>query len=154
MSAAPVRLNPRDPDYEARGRASFARQTFMTTLGASLGRIVPGEVEIVMPVAPHLCQQHGFVHAGAISAIVDTACGFAAMSLMPKGAGVLTTEFKINLMSPGRGERLVALGRVVRPGAKLMVTLGECFAETGGERKPIAMMTATMMVMDTPGIVD
>ncbi|MFN3855670.1 MAG: PaaI family thioesterase [Phreatobacter sp.] len=154
MPAEPSRFDPRDPDFEARARASFARQAFMTTLGARLDRIEPGHVGIVMPVAPHLCQQHGFVHAGAISAIVDTACGFAAMSLMPKGAGVLTTEFKINLMSPGRGERLVALGRVIRPGAKLMVTLGECFGESGGERKLIAMMTATMMVMDTPGIVD
>lgn len=154
MSAEPKPLAPRDPDFESRGRASFARQTFMTTLGAGLGAVEPGRVEIAMPVAPHICQQHGFVHAGAISAIVDTACGFAAMTLMPKGAGVLTTEFKINLMSPGRGERLVAVGRVIRPGARLMVTLGECFAEAGGERKLIAMMTATMMVMDTPGIVD
>lgn len=143
-----------DPDFEARVRMSFARQSLMTTLGAALATVEPGRVEIAMPHGPHVLQQHGFVHAGAISAIVDTACGFAAMSLMPKGAGVLTTEFKINLMSPARGERFVAVGRVVRPGRQLMVTLGECFAEEGGGRKPIAMMTATMMVMNTPGIVD
>ena len=144
----------KDPDYEARGRRSFANQTLMATLGAALGDVQPGHVEIVMPFAPQILQQHGFVHAGAISAIVDTACGFAAMTLMPKGAGVLTTEFKINLMSPAKGERFIAVGRVIRPGNKLIITLGECFAETGGKRKLIALMTASMMVMDTPGIVD
>lgn len=154
MAAETAHFSVKDPDFEARGRASFARQTLMTTLGADLGTVSPGHVEIVMPHAPHILQQHGFIHAGALSAIVDTACGFAAMTLMPKGAGVLTTEFKINLMSPGKGERFIAVGRVIRPGNKLMVTLGECFAETAGTRKLIAMMTATMMVMDTPGIVD
>jgi uncharacterized protein (TIGR00369 family) len=154
MPADHPRFSPKDPDFETRGRASFARQPLMATLGATIAAIAPGEVEIAMPYAPHVLQQHGFVHAGAISAIVDTACGFAAMTLMPKGAGVLTTEFKINLMSPGKGERFLAVGRVIRPGNKLMVTLGECFAEEAGKRKLIAMMTATMMVMDTPGIVD
>ncbi|QCI68762.1 PaaI family thioesterase [Phreatobacter stygius] len=154
MAADHPRFPPKDPDFEERGRSGFTRQPLMATLGAEIVLVEPGYVEIAMPFAPHILQQHGFVHAGAISAIVDTACGFAAMTLMPRGAGVLTTEFKINLMSPGKGERFIAAGRVVRPGNKLMVTLGECFAETGGTRKLIAMMTATMMVMDTPGIVD
>ncbi len=144
----------KDPDYEARGRRSFANQPLMATLGADIASVMPGHVEIAMPFAPHILQQHGFVHAGVISSIVDTACGFAAMTLMPKGAGVLTTEFKINLMSPAKGERFIAVGRVVRPGNKLMVTLGECFAETDGKRKLIALMTASMMVMETAGIVD
>ena len=154
MAADHPRFPPKDPDFEARGRAGFARQTLMQTLGAQIGLVEPGHVEIVMPFAPHILQQHGFVHAGAISAIVDTACGFAAMTLMPKAVGVLTTEFKINLMSPGTGERFIAVGTVIRPGNKLTVTLGECFAETGGKRKLIAMMTASMMLVDTPGIVD
>lgn len=143
-----------DPDFEARGRASFAKQTMMATLGAEILTVRPGHVEIAMPFGPHILQQHGFVHAAALTAIVDTACGFAAMSMMPKGAGVLTTEFKMNLMSPGKGERFVAVGRVIKPGRQLMVTLGECFAEESGKRKLITLMTATMMVMNTPGIVD
>lgn len=154
MAADHPRFPPKDPDFEARGRDGFGRQSLMTTLGAEIALVEAGYVEIAMPFAPHILQQHGFVHAGAISAIVDTACGFAAMTLMPKGAGVLTTEFKINLMSPAKGERFIATGRVVRPGNTLMVTLGECFIETSGTRKLIAMMTASMMVMNTPGIVD
>jgi uncharacterized protein (TIGR00369 family) len=154
MAAALDDVLPKDPDFEARARASFARQSMMATLGMSLETVVPGVVEMAMPYAPHILQQHGFVHAGALSALVDNACGFAAMTLMPKGSGVLTVEFKVNMMSPGKGDRFIGIGRVVRPGRTIMVTLGECFAETRGERKLIAMMTATMMVLDSPGIVD
>jgi uncharacterized protein (TIGR00369 family) len=151
---SPSDYSAQDPDFEARGRASFAKQTMMTTIGAEILTLRPGYVEIAMPFQPHILQQHGFVHAAALTAIVDTACGFAAMSMMPKGSGVLTTEFKMNLMSPGKGERFVAVGRVIKPGRQLMVTLGECFAEEAGRRKLITLMTATMMVMNTPGIVD
>lgn len=154
MAAAQQEFLPKDPDFEARARASFARQGMMATLGMTLEEIAPGLVEMAMPYAPHILQQHGFVHAGAISTLVDNACGCAAMTLMPKGMGVLTVEFKMNMMSPGTGDRFIAIGRVVRPGKTIMVTLGECFAETGGERKLIAMMTATMMVVEAPGIVD
>lgn len=154
MAATQQNFSVKDPDFEARGRASFARQPMMATLGVALDRVAPGFAEMSMPFAPHILQQHGFVHAGALSALVDNACGFAAMTLMPKGAGVLTIEFKMNLMSPGKGERFIGVGKVVRPGKTIMVTLGECFSETGGERKLIAMMTATMMVVETPGIVD
>lgn len=154
MAADQQHFSVPDPDYEQRGRASFDRQPMMKTLGAEILKVEPGHVEIVMPHAPHILQQHGFVHAGALASIVDNACGFAAMTLMPKGAGVLTTEFKMNLMSPGKGERFIAVGRVIRPGRQLMVTLGECFAEEAGRRKLITLMTATMMVMNTPGIVD
>ncbi len=154
MAAAQQNFSVKDPDFEARGRTSFARQPMMTTLGVTLERVEPGLAEMAMPYAPHILQQHGFVHAGALSALVDNACGFAAMTLMPKGTGVLTVEFKMNLMSPGKGERFIGVGRVIRPGKTIMVTLGECFAEEAGERKLIAMMTATMMVITTPGIVD
>jgi uncharacterized protein (TIGR00369 family) len=102
-----------------------------------------------MPFDERLTQQHGFVHAGIITMLCDTACGFAALSLMPPDAAVLTTEFKVNLLSPAKGERFIAHGRVVRPGKKLMVCLGEVFAEEGGQRKQVALMTASMMVMDT-----
>jgi uncharacterized protein (TIGR00369 family) len=108
-----------------------------------------GEVELMMPFSAGLTQQHGFVHAGIITMLCDTACGFAALSLMAADAAVLTTEFKVNLLSPAKGERFIAIGRVVRPGKKLTVCLGEVFAEDGGNRKQIALMTASMMVVDT-----
>ena len=94
-------------------------------------------------------EKHGFIHAGIVTMLCDTACGFAALSLMPEDAAVLTTEFKVNLLSPAKGERLIAHGRVVRPGKRLMVCLGEVFAEDAGRRKQVALMTASMMVMDT-----
>jgi uncharacterized protein (TIGR00369 family) len=140
---------PLDPETERRCRASFARQQAMTTIGASVLSVAAGEVELAMPFDRKLTQQHGFVHAGIITMLCDTACGFAALSLMPRDAAVLTTEFKVNLLSPAKGERFIARGRVVRPGRKLMVCLGEVFAEEGGKRKQVALMTASMMVMDT-----
>jgi uncharacterized protein (TIGR00369 family) len=133
----------------ARVQASFARQQFMTTLGATLDAVRDGEVEIVLPFSAALTQQHGFIHAGAVTTIVYTACGFAALTKMPDDAAVLTTEFKLNLMSPAKGERLRAKGRVVRAGKTLIVCLGEVFAEQGGTSKQVALMTATMMVVDT-----
>ena len=119
----------------------------MQTIGASLARVVPGEAEIVMAVTPRLGQQHGFVHAGVVSALADTACGYAAL-LMPASAGVLTIEFKVNLLAPAAGERLVAVGRVVKPGRTLTVTQGEVFAETGSERRLVALLTATLMAVE------
>lgn len=144
MSAFPART----PDFAERVRRSFARQAMMQTIGASLIRVEPGEVEIAMPVAPHLCQQHGFVHAGAIATIADSACGYAAFTLMPATAGILTVEFKINLMAPGEGERLVAVGRVARPGRTLTVTQAEVHAFAAGGQKLVALMTATVMTVE------
>ena len=137
-----------DPKAEARCRASFARQPAMATIGATVESVAAGEVEIAMPFSAKLTQQHGFIHAGIVTMLCDTAC-FAALSLMPEDAAVLTTEFKVNLLSPAKGERLIAHGRVVRPGKKLMVCLGEVFAEEAGRRKQVALMTASMMVIDT-----
>ena len=138
-----------DPQTEKRCRDSFVRQQAMTTIGASVLSVDAGDVELVMPFDQRLTQQHGFIHAGIITMLCDTACGFAALSLMPAEAAVLTTEFKVNLLSPAKGERFIAHGRVVRPGRKLMVCLGEVFAEEEGRRKQVALMTASMMVMDT-----
>ena len=138
-----------DPQAERRCRDSFARQPAMTTIGASVLSVAAGEVELAMPFSEKLTQQHGFIHAGVITMLCDTACGFAALSLMPDDAAVLTTEFKVNLLAPAKGERFIAHGRVVRAGKKLMVCLGEVFAEEGGARKQVALMTASMMVMDT-----
>lgn len=137
------------PETERRCRDSFARQQAMTTIGASVQAVRAGEVELVMPFRPEFTQQHGFTHAGIITTLVDTACGFAALSLMPADAAVLTTEFKCNFLSPAKGDRFVAVGKVVRAGKKLMVCLGEVFAETAAGRKQVALMTASMMVVDT-----
>ncbi len=142
-------MTPINPDADRRCRDSFARQQAMATIGASVVSVAPGEVELEMPFDLKLTQQHGFVHAGVVTMLCDTACGFAALSLMPEDAAVLTTEFKVNLLSPAKGERFIARGRVVRPGKKLMVCLGEVFAEDAGKRKQVALMTASMMVMDT-----
>jgi uncharacterized protein (TIGR00369 family) len=138
-----------DRDADRRVRESFSRQSIMTTIGASVHSVRRGEVEIVLPFADHILQQHGFIHAGAVATIADSACGYAALSVMPADAAVLTTEFKINLLSPAKGERLRAVGRVVRAGKKLVITMGEVFADEGGVSKQVALITATMMVVDT-----
>jgi uncharacterized protein (TIGR00369 family) len=129
-------------------RLSFSKQGLMTTLGAALGAISPGAVEIILRPSPAISQQHGFVHAGAVSAIADSAGGYAALSLMPAGRGVLTTEFKINLIAPAAGERIIARGRVVKPGRTLTVVQTEVFAESQGQEKLIALLTATMMSIE------
>ncbi len=139
---------PKDPAFEARIRTSFGKQAIMDTIGASIERVAPGEVDIVLPVARHIGQQHGFVHAGVVSTIADSACGYAALSLMPAGRGVLTAEFKINLLAPATGERLVARGRVVRAGRLITVAQAEVEAEAGGRRKVVAVMTATLVSLE------
>lgn len=137
-----------DQAAERRVRDSFARMPVMATIGRSLHAVRAGEVEIMLPFAASLTQQQGFIHAGILATIIDTACGYAALTLMPVDAAVLTTEFKINLLSPATGDRLVAAGRVVRRGRQLMVCLGEVFAEKDKSRKQVALMTASMMVVD------
>jgi len=120
----------------------------MRTLGASLGKVSPGSVEIAMRPAPAISQQHGFVHAGALSAIADTAAGYAALSLMPAGKGVLTTEFKINLVAPAVGERILARGKIVKAGRTLTLAQTEVFAESDGQEKLVALLTATLMTIE------
>ena len=136
----------KNPDYEQEVRASFAQQSFMAYLGAELTAVSPGQVTIGLPVTAQLSQQHGFVHAGATTAVVDSACGYATLSLLPPGSEVLTTEFKVNLLSPAQGVKLIAIGRVIKPGRTLTVCLGEVFAvaETGAQ-KLCALMTSTIM---------
>jgi uncharacterized protein (TIGR00369 family) len=148
-------FEPIDPSWETRVRASFARQRMMETIGAELERVAPGEVDIRLPVRDPITQHHGFVHAGALTTVVDTACGYAALTLMPPGAGVLSIEFKVNLMSPAQGEALVARGRVVKPGRNVTFCHGDVFAIDGGREKLVATMSATMMsVQGRPDIVD
>jgi uncharacterized protein (TIGR00369 family) len=117
--------------------------------------VAPGEVEIELPIRPEISQQHGFAHAGAVATIADSAAGYAALSLMPPGSGVLTAEFKINLMAPAAGERLLALGRVVKPGRTLTVAQAEVVAEAAGSRRTVALLTATLMAIEgRAGIAD
>jgi uncharacterized protein (TIGR00369 family) len=139
---------PKDPSFEARVRESFARQGLMVTLGASLVHVAPGLVEIVLPTSAAVSQQHGFVHAGALASIADSAAGYAALTLMPPGAGVLTAEFKINLMAPGIGERMIARGRVIKAGRTLTLAQTDVFAVHEGGEKQIALLTATLMAVE------
>lgn len=129
-------------------QTSFARQGLMSTLGASLVTVARGLVEIALRPGPAISQQHGFVHAGAVSAIADNAAGYAALSLMPPGRGVLTTEFKINLVAPAAGDLILARGKVVKPGRTLTLAMAEVFAITGGQEKLIALLTATLMSIE------
>lgn len=146
---------PRDPAFEARVRASFARQKFMATLGVSCTRVVPGEVVLEFPFRDTLTQQHAFVHAGVVTAVVDSACGYAALSLMEAGAAVLSVEFKVNLLAPAAGEHFIATGRVVRAGRTLTVCSGELRARQAGGEVLVATMLATMMsIRDREGMSD
>ncbi len=139
---------PKDPDFEVRVRTSFSKQGLMETLGATITQVRPGAVEIVLPASPAVSQQHGFTHAGAVASIADTAAGYAALTLMPPGAGVLTTEFKINLVAPAAGERIVARGRVIKAGRTLTLAQTEVFSETAGDERLIALLTATLMAIE------
>ena len=142
-----ARFEPRDPDYEAKVRNSFGRQTAMETLGAVMGKVEPGEVEIEMPYRADLTQQHGFIHGGIVTAIVDSACGYAAFSLSAPDTAVLTIEYKVNFVAPAKGQRLLARGEVVRSGATIAVCKGDVLAYDGGEEKLVATMLTTLMLM-------
>lgn len=120
----------------------------METLGARITQVSPGAVEIVLPASPAVSQQHGFVHAGAVASIADSAAGYAALSLMPPGAGVLTTEFKINLIAPAVGHRIIARGRIIKAGRTLTLAQTEVFAEKQGQEKLAALLTATLMTIE------
>ncbi len=141
-------------DFDALIRDSFARQTIMATIGATLETVERGRAVIALPYAKHICQQHGFLHAGVVTTIVDSACGYAAFSMMPEGSSVLTVEFKVNLMSPAKGDRFVAEGRVVKAGRTLLVTQGEVTAFEGDTSSIVAIITATMIRLEAkPGSV-
>jgi uncharacterized protein (TIGR00369 family) len=145
---------PRDSDYESRVRNSFDRQRFMTTIGARLTRVDPGKVDIELATRDDLVQQHGFLHAGVLASAADSACGYAALSLMPRGAAVLSVEFKINMLSPAAGDRIVARGSVLRAGRTVTVCWGEVAAFTGDSEKLVATMVATMMTVHDRGLTD
>lgn len=139
-------------NFEPRVRASFLKQGLMRHLGAEIVRVAPGEVDLAVAFRPELSQQHGFFHAGVTSAIADSAAGYAALTLFGRGTGVLTTEFKINLLSPARGERMVAEGRVLKAGRTLTVCRSDVFAFDADARKQVA--TALLTMMQVSGITD
>jgi uncharacterized protein (TIGR00369 family) len=143
-----------DREVAARVQASFDRQAFMKTLGASLASVRPGEVVIEWPFSDHLTQQHGFLHAGVVAAVADSACGYAALSLMPPGVAVLSVEFKVNLMRPASGEHFRAAGKVIRAGRTLSVCSAEVEARHGDRTTIIAVMQGTMMAVDNARLVD
>ncbi len=141
------RFEPKDPDYAARVRASFARQAAMKTIGATLASVEPGIVVIELPWAQELTQQHGFLHAGMVATALDSACGYAGFSLMPVGAAVLTIEYKINLLAPARGPRFRMVGEVVKPGRTITVVEGRAYSVEPGGEKLIATMGCTLMAV-------
>jgi uncharacterized protein (TIGR00369 family) len=143
-------MPPQDPQFASRVRESFSRQKAMGLIGASLGKVEAGRVEVTLPWRDDLTQQKGFIHGGIIGMIADTACGYAAFSLMPTDCSLVTVEYKINILAPALGS-LVARGEVIRAGRTLTVTRGEVYSEDG---KHVASMQQTLMMLagipDTP----
>jgi uncharacterized protein (TIGR00369 family) len=147
-------FEPRDPNFEQRVRASFERQAAMRTLGVTMERVAPGAVELILPFREDLTQQHGFIHAGIAAAVVDSACGYAALSLMEPGVAVLSVEFKVQLLAPARGAWFRATGEVIRAGRTLSVVSGElrAFARVhdaanAEEGEVVTMLNGTMMTV-------
>jgi uncharacterized protein (TIGR00369 family) len=136
-----------DVDVEARVRESFARQGYMAAIGAELVHVESGEVDIALPFSDDLTQQDGYLHAGVVAGATDSACGYAALTRMDAAAEVLTVEFKINLLAPAAGERLVARGRVLRAGRTLTVCRGDAVTISDGLEKHVAALTATMIAV-------
>ena len=147
LAAMSSELQARDPDFEERVRASFARQGLMSTFAAELDRVEPGLVEIAVPFADRLTQQDGFLHAGVVIAAIDTACGYAALTLMEPDVRVLTVELNVNLLSVASGERLRARGQVMRPGRTLTVCRGDAYAGTGEKERHVATILTTMIAV-------
>ena len=144
-----TRFEPRDPDWESRVRGSFAKQAFMTYLGVEIGHLSPGKADLVLPFRETLTQQHGYFHGGATATIADSAAGYAALSLFPAGIGVLTSEFKINLLNPAIGDRLIARGRVIKPGRTLTVSRSDVYAIDDNRKTHIATALVTLMSMES-----
>jgi len=138
---------PIDPNFDARVRESFARQRVMQSLGIVIERLAPGEIELAMPYAEAYTQQHGFMHAGIITTALDSACGYAAFSLMPADADVLTIEFKTNLLAPAKGSRFTFHARVVKPGRTITVCDAQAYAHGDDGEKLVVTMTGTLMAL-------
>src|SRR5262245_18628240 len=137
-----------NPSFATEVKESFAKQAVMTSIGAQLTKVEPGVVEITLPYRHDLTQQHGYLHAGIITTIADSSCGYAAYSLMPANSEVLSVEFKVNLLRPAKGDIFTALGEVLKPGKTLTVVRADVFAiDKHGERTLVATMQGTMICM-------
>ena len=134
-----------NPTFIADIEESFAMQTVMALIGGKLTRVEPGVIEITLPYRADLAQQHGYIHAGIITTIADSACGYAAYTLMPPGSDVLAVEFKVNLIRPAKGETFVARAEVIKSGRTLTVVRADVHALTGDQRELVAIMQGTMM---------
>ncbi|MEO1092412.1 MAG: PaaI family thioesterase [Pseudomonadota bacterium] len=149
-----IELEPRDPDFEKKVRSSFARQNTMKTLGIEIARLSPGIIELSMPFNESYTQQHGFLHAGIVTTALDSACGYAAFSLMDADAAVLTVEFKTNLIAPAEGDCFVFRASVLKPGRTLTICEAKAFAFKNETEKLVASMTGTLMsIRDRQGVV-
>lgn len=138
-------FQPRDTDFESKVRSSFDRQKVMRTLGIKISNLRPGLVELEMPFSEAYTQQHGFLHAGIVTTAMDSACGYAAFSLMKAGAAVLTVEFKTNFIAPAKGKRFLFRGEVLKPGKTLTVCEARAYGIAGESEKLIASMSGTLM---------
>lgn len=147
MNEAHRKFQVLDPEFEHRVRDSFARQQVMTFLGASLDDVGPGFTQISIGYRPELSQQHGFFHGGIVGTIADSAAGYAGYTLMPHDASVLTVEYKLNLMAPADGDRLIARGRVIRPGKNLVVTEADVFVVKDAKERQCGVLLQTLMCM-------
>lgn len=147
MSETQATFHARDPGFEQRVRDSFARQHVMSFLGATLDGVAPGHAEISLPYRPELSQQHGFFHGGIVGTVADSAGGYAAYTLMPSDASILTVEYKLNLIAPADGDCLIARGRVIRPGRNLVVAETIVYARKDGAEQQCAISLQTLMCM-------
>lgn len=138
-------FEPSNPQFAEQARSSFNKQNFSNTIGLEIESVEPGKVILGLPFHEKLTQQHGFIHAGVTTTGMDNACGYAAFTLMPTQSGVLTVEFKTNLLAPAQGERFTYEAEVVKPGRTLTYVEAKAYAHSGQERKLIASMSATMM---------
>jgi uncharacterized protein (TIGR00369 family) len=140
-------FQPRDPNFKDRVRANFALQGAMRTLGLEIVKIEPGEVELSMPYSDSFTQQNGYIHAGIITTALDSACGYAAFSLMPSNAAVLTVEFKTTLIAPAKGERFIFRANVIKPGRTLTFCEGHAFGVMNGEERLVATISGTLFAV-------
>jgi uncharacterized protein (TIGR00369 family) len=147
MTPATTAFAPVDPDFERRVRDSFGRQPFMEHLGARLTTLAPGFCEITVDYQKALTQQHGFVHGGVLASIADSAAGYAAFSLMPAEASILTVEYKLNILRPGQGEAMIARGRVLKPGRTLTIVQSDVFARRNGSEEQVVASLQTLMCL-------
>ena len=141
-------FQPSNPSFVSEIENSFAKQTVMASIGAQLTLVEPGKVEITLPYQANLAQQHGYIHAGIVATIGDSACGYAAFSLMPANSEVLSVEFKVNLLRPAKGQRFIAAAEVIKPGRTLTVVRADVFGiDDDGKRELVATMLGTMICL-------